>query len=119
LLAGIPIPAIQFLPRIVSFLVIGIPAGPPGFGLNTDESPIETVGKMLTVEPGSFAEGKTFRDLTLSSRFGFTDYGIRKGDTTLFSPDTGLRLAAGDSQILFTSDKNAPEIAGLFSHAQD
>jgi CPA2 family monovalent cation:H+ antiporter-2 len=53
-LAGIAILAILFLyisqafkiPSIVSFLVIGMLAGPYGLGLITDESSIETVGEI-------------------------------------------------------------------------
>ena len=53
-LAGILLLAILFLfisqafklPSIVSFLVIGMLAGPYGFGLITDESSIETVGEI-------------------------------------------------------------------------
>ena len=53
-LAGIAILAILFLyishalrlPSIVSFLVIGMLAGPYGFGLISDESSIETVGEI-------------------------------------------------------------------------
>ena len=53
-LAGIAILAILFLyishvfrlPSIVSFLVIGMLAGPYGFGLIADESSIETVGEI-------------------------------------------------------------------------
>ncbi|HSQ93002.1 MAG TPA: cation:proton antiporter, partial [Methanoregula sp.] len=53
-LAGIAILAILFLyfsqafgmPSIVSFLVIGMLAGPYGLGLITDEASVETVGEI-------------------------------------------------------------------------
>jgi monovalent cation:H+ antiporter-2, CPA2 family len=67
------------------------------------------------VEPGSFAEGKTVAEIDLPARIGISDYGLRKGGTTRFMPDDGLMLDAGDSLIIFTSDKKAQEIHPLFS----
>jgi len=71
------------------------------------------------VEPGSFAEGKTLRELDVPGRIGINDYGIRKGETTQFLPDGGVTLDAGDAIIVFTSDQKAHEILGLFSLRQD
>jgi CPA2 family monovalent cation:H+ antiporter-2 len=69
----------------------------------------------LRVEPGSFAEGKMVADLDLTTRIGVTDYGIRKGATTVFLPDDGLVLAAGDFVIIFTSEQNAQKVFPLFA----
>jgi uncharacterized protein with PhoU and TrkA domain len=73
----------------------------------------------LRVEPGSFAEGKTVADLDLPSRIGVNDYGIRKGSTTVFLPDDGLLLSAGDFVIIFTSEQNVQKILPLFAGSQE
>jgi uncharacterized protein with PhoU and TrkA domain len=72
----------------------------------------------LQVEPGSYAEGKTVASLDLPSRIGVSDYGIRKGATTVFLPDDGLVLSAGDFVIIFTSEQNAQKVLPLFAGSQ-
>ncbi len=73
----------------------------------------------LTIEPGSFTDGKTIAELDLNTRYGITDYGLRRNNNTDITADTTTRLRAGDALILFTSDKTVQEIAGLFSHSHD
>lgn len=68
----------------------------------------------LTVEPGSRAEGRTVSELDVLRAIGVRDYGIRRDGATVFSPDTGMVLSAGDALIIFTSDKKAQEILPLF-----
>jgi CPA2 family monovalent cation:H+ antiporter-2 len=73
----------------------------------------------LVVAPGSPAEGRRVADLGLKDRIGLRDYGIRRGGDTVFSPDSGLVLRAGDALIIFTSDKKAQDIAPLFAAGED
>jgi K+/H+ antiporter YhaU regulatory subunit KhtT len=73
---------------------------------------------MLTVEAGSFAEGKTIADLDLKSRYGIEDFGLRKNNATTVAPDAATWLQAGDTLIILISDKTSQEIAGLFSGTQ-
>lgn len=68
----------------------------------------------FTVEQGSEAEGKTVGALDLKARFGIADIGLRNGDTVGTAPEN-TRLQPGDVLIVFTTDKKAEEIAGLFS----
>jgi monovalent cation:H+ antiporter-2, CPA2 family len=71
---------------------------------------------MLTVEPGSSAEGKTIADLELNVRYGITDCGLRRNNNTSITADTGTRLQAGDALIVFCSDSTVRDIAGLFCY---
>jgi len=74
---------------------------------------------MLTVEPGSFADGRSIEELGLESRYGITDFGLRRDNvtTTRLSPDTYLK--AGDSLLIFATDQKADELIPLFCHTQD
>jgi CPA2 family monovalent cation:H+ antiporter-2 len=74
---------------------------------------------MVHVEPGSFAEGKTIRELDLKTRFGIADCGLRRNNATDIAPDVTTRLQAGDALIVFVSDKTVLEITGLFCHPHD
>jgi K+/H+ antiporter YhaU regulatory subunit KhtT len=66
---------------------------------------------MLTIEPGSQAEGKTLGDLGLAVRYGIADCGLRRDRDTRISAGAATRLQAGDALILFCSDKIAGENA--------
>jgi len=74
---------------------------------------------MVHVEPGSFAEGKTIRELDLKTRFGIADCGLWRDNATDIAPDVTTRLQAGDALIVFASDKTVQEITGLFCHSHD
>jgi monovalent cation:H+ antiporter-2, CPA2 family len=67
------------------------------------------------VEPGSAAEGKSIDGLELKNRFGVANIGLRSGEITVSDLDGATILKAGDVLIVFTTDKKAGEIAGLFS----
>ena len=73
---------------------------------------------MLTVEPGSFADGKTLGELDLKARFGITDYGIRRGNSTTTQPDLSTGLREGDGLLVFSSDQTADELSGFFRKDQ-
>ncbi|NMB78502.1 MAG: sodium:proton exchanger [Methanomicrobiales archaeon] len=70
---------------------------------------------MLTVEPGSDAEGKRFGELALNERYGITDFGLRRDGGTIAQPGPEELLKAGDSLLIFTTDQIADELSGLFS----
>jgi uncharacterized protein with PhoU and TrkA domain len=70
---------------------------------------------MLTVEPGSAAEGKAIADLCLKENFGIADYGLRRENTTIFKPEGNICLRAGDALIIFTTDQTARELSPVFS----
>jgi CPA2 family monovalent cation:H+ antiporter-2 len=74
---------------------------------------------MLTVEPGSAAEGKTIADLCLKENFGITEYGLRRENTTVFKPDGNTGLRTGDALIIFTTDQTAGELSPCFSGKQE
>lgn len=74
---------------------------------------------MLTVEPGSLADGKTLGELDLKTRFAVTDYGIRRGNITMTQPDLSMDLRAGDALLVFTSDQTADELGRYFKHTND
>jgi K+/H+ antiporter YhaU regulatory subunit KhtT len=59
----------------------------------------------LTVEPGSFADGKTITDLNMKVRYGI-------------APDATTKLQAGDALMVLTTDIAVQEIAELFSHSR-
>ena len=42
---------------------------------------------MLTVEPGSFADGKTIAELDLRTRYGIADFGLRRENKTTTQPE--------------------------------
>jgi uncharacterized protein with PhoU and TrkA domain len=75
--------------------------------------------RMLYIEPGSFAEGKTLGDLDLKARFGIADYGFWRDNATDNTSDEATRLQAGDVLIVFVSDKTGEEMAGLFCCSRD
>jgi hypothetical protein len=52
---------------------------------------------MVTVEPGSPADGKTLGELNLKARFGITDFGDRRGNSTTTQPELSARLNGGDA----------------------
>jgi CPA2 family monovalent cation:H+ antiporter-2 len=70
---------------------------------------------MLTVEPGSAADGKTIAELRLKERYGIADCGLRRNDTTSIAADAATQLQAGDALIVFCSDKTVQEISEIFS----
>jgi monovalent cation:H+ antiporter-2, CPA2 family len=74
---------------------------------------------MLTLEPGSSAEGKTIADLDLKTRYGIADCGLRRNNATDIIANTTTRLQAGDALIIFCSDRTAQEISGWFCHSPD
>jgi CPA2 family monovalent cation:H+ antiporter-2 len=74
---------------------------------------------MVHVEPGSFAQGKTIRELDLKTRFGIADCGLRRDNATDIAPDVTTRLQAGDALIVFVSDKTVQEMTGVFCHPHD
>ena len=71
----------------------------------------------LTVEPGSFADGKTIMDLDLKARYGITDSSLRKSSSTHATCAATTKLQAGDALMVFTTDKTMQEIAGLFCYS--
>nr|WP_320161386.1 cation:proton antiporter [uncultured Methanoregula sp.] len=70
---------------------------------------------MLTIEPGSFADGKTIADLDLKNRYGITDFGLRREKNTIPKPDSSTCLKGGDALIIFATDQVADEMKPLFS----
>ncbi|OPX63650.1 MULTISPECIES: cation:proton antiporter [unclassified Methanoregula] len=74
---------------------------------------------MLTVEPKSPAEGKTLADLRLKEQYGIADCGLRRNGDTSVTADAATRLQAGDSLIVFCSDRTIREIAGLFGQTYE
>jgi len=73
---------------------------------------------MLTVQPGSIAEGMTLADLDLKAHYGISDYGIRRGNSTTTQPDLATRLERGDGLLIFTTDQIAAELGRLFTGNQ-
>jgi monovalent cation:H+ antiporter-2, CPA2 family len=69
---------------------------------------------MLTVEPGSHADGKTIAELELKERFGISDFGLRRDNKTTAQPDISTRLRAGDALLIFATDQTAAGIGHLF-----
>ena len=74
---------------------------------------------MLTIAPGSSAEGKTIADLDFKARYGIADCGLRRNNATDIIANTTTRLQAGDALIIFCSDRTAREISGRFCHSPD
>ena len=74
---------------------------------------------MLMVEPGSRADGKSIVDLDLKARYGITNFGLKRNDATVITPDPTMKLRAGDALVVFVSDQTVQEMAGLFSHSCD
>ena len=70
---------------------------------------------MLTVQPGSIAEGMTLADLDLKAHYGISDYGIRRGNTTTTQPEMTTRLERGDGLLIFTTDQTAVDLGRLFT----
>jgi CPA2 family monovalent cation:H+ antiporter-2 len=70
---------------------------------------------MLTVEPGSFADGKTIAELELKDRYGIADFGLRRDNKTTAQPDAGTCLCAGDALLIFATDQTAADLGALFS----
>ena len=70
---------------------------------------------MLTVEPGSFADGKTIADLDLKDRYGISDFGVRRDNKTTAQPPLNTSLMAGDAFIIFATDQTAKELGPLFA----
>jgi len=73
---------------------------------------------VLTVEPGSSAEGRTIRDLDLKDRYGVADYGLRRNNTMMTVADETEVLAAGDALLVFCTDQVAAEIRPLFRRGE-
>jgi len=71
---------------------------------------------MLNVEPGSFADGITIEELNLDTRYGITDFGLRRDNVTTTMLDKTTRLKGGDSLLIFSTDKTADELSRLFCH---
>ncbi len=71
------------------------------------------------IEPGSEAEGKTIRELDLSTRFGIFEFGLRSGGKTKSRIEDSRRLSAGEALIIFITDENAREISFLFRKSPD
>ncbi|MFA6333448.1 MAG: NAD-binding protein, partial [Methanoregula sp.] len=74
---------------------------------------------MLTVEPGSFADGKTIADLELKSSYGISDFGVRRDNKTTAQPDVNTCLLAGDALIIFATDQTARDLGHLFSKQEE
>jgi len=74
---------------------------------------------MLTVEPGSPAEGKTIADLRLKEQYGIADCGLRRNRDTSIAANAATRLQAGDALIVFCSDGIVREIAVLFGRTHE
>ncbi|MDD1686832.1 cation:proton antiporter [Methanoregula sp.] len=74
---------------------------------------------MLTVEPGSFADGKTIADLELKSRYGISDFGVRRDNKTTAQPDVSTCLIAGDALIIFATDQTAKDLGHCFSKQEE
>lgn len=73
---------------------------------------------MLTVEPGSYAEGKAIMELELKNRYGVADFGLRRDNKTTTQPDESTCLKAGDALLVFSTDETAAEIGQLFTPSQ-
>jgi len=74
---------------------------------------------MLTVEPNSFADGKTIADLDLKNQYGIADYGLRRENKTIAKPDSSTCLKGNDALIIFATDQVADEMKPLFSRNDD
>jgi CPA2 family monovalent cation:H+ antiporter-2 len=74
---------------------------------------------MLTVEPGSFVDGKTLAELDLKNRYGVADFGLRRENRTMTQPDGSTCLRGGDALIIFATDQTADEMMPLFSRKED
>ncbi len=68
----------------------------------------------IIVEPGSIVEGKTIEELDLDTRYGITDFGLRRDNVTTTLPDITIRLQAGDGLLIFSTDQKAEELARCF-----
>jgi CPA2 family monovalent cation:H+ antiporter-2 len=69
---------------------------------------------VLTVDPGSYADGKVIRDLDLRGKYGVADFGLRRNNTMMATPDEKTSLEPGDALLVFTTDQVAAEIRPLF-----
>ena len=69
---------------------------------------------VLTVEPGSCADGKAIKDLDLRSRYGVADYGLRRNNAMMTGTDDNTCLMAGDALLIFSTDQVAEEVRHLF-----
>lgn len=85
---------------------------PPSTGMDTVLLSLRI--HVLTVEPGSSAEGRAIRDLALRERYGVADFGLRRNNTMMTVADDTEVLAAGDALLVFCTDQVAAEIRPLF-----
>jgi len=69
----------------------------------------------FSVEPGSYAAGKTLDALDLKNRFGIREFGFRRGGAGQDNPPGTTILGPGDALIVFTTDRNIAELSALFS----
>jgi monovalent cation:H+ antiporter-2, CPA2 family len=88
-------------------------------GNNTPQMGMDTVLlslriHMLTVEPGSYADGRTIAELDLKNRYGIADFGLRHDNKTTAQPDVNTCLHAGDALLIFATDQTAAELGRLF-----
>jgi CPA2 family monovalent cation:H+ antiporter-2 len=87
-------------------------AAPPSMGMDTVLLSLRI--HVLTVEPGSVADGKTIRELDLKERYGVADFGLRRNNTMMTVTDDDAHLIAGDALLIFCTDQVASEIRHLF-----
>ncbi|AGB02303.1 cation:proton antiporter domain-containing protein [Methanoregula formicica] len=91
-------------------------AAPPSTGMDTVLLSLRI--HVLTVEPGSSAEGRAIRDLGLKERHGVADYGLRRNNTMMTVANDTEVLAAGDALLVFCTDQVAAEIRPLFRRGE-
>ncbi len=87
-------------------------ADPPSMGMDTVLLSLRI--HVLTVEPGSFAENRTTRDLELKEKYGIKDYGLRRNNAMMTVADDETLLLACDALLVFCTDQVAAEIRPLF-----
>ena len=85
---------------------------PPKMGMDTVLLSLRI--HVLTVEPGSFADGNAIKDLELRERYGVADYGLRRNNAMMTVTDDNTCLVAGDALLIFSTDQVAEEVRHLF-----
>jgi monovalent cation:H+ antiporter-2, CPA2 family len=68
----------------------------------------------LTVESGSFIDGKSLKEAELRKTHGLTLVGVKRGGEVIANPDAGFRLLAGDVAYLFGEHQRVREKSSLF-----
>jgi CPA2 family monovalent cation:H+ antiporter-2 len=91
-------------------------SNPPAMGIDTVLLSLRI--HVLTVEPGSFADGKKIRDLDLREKYGIADVGLRRNNEMMTVTDESTYLLAGDALLVFSTDQVAEEIRPLFQRGE-